>query len=891
MKPSTIVKAALALLGNNVSVIPVRPVTKKPPEGYGWRKYQSTHLQPADVPKHFLGDFSLAAICGEVSENLETIDLDYKAILLEAYRKLVEHRRPGLFERLLIQKTQNDGRHIVYRTTFSPGTKAPGNMKLARMALKVDGKPGEEYVYNGDPLETPIRAELIRKAGGQVNKTLVAQEIDGQVYVLPCAIETRGEGGYFLVAPSRGYEVLQGSFDDIPTLSPEERQVLIDCAVELDEAGVLAAASDADTKSWRVREREGEILPGDRFNNLASLPNILLAMDWTPAGDLRKYRDGTILQYWTRPGKEEGVSGTYFPTSGLFHVFTTNAFPLEGGKTYDAFGLYVRHAHEGKFAVATAKLMAEGIPAEYSADDEITRIDCTPTVEDIEALQAKILADINAVEDPKGAGFTTLTNTIIKRIAKSILPKPAQGNLLRRIKTLTKCPLSELNAVLKDNLPGKEGSAEGLSQPEAMGLVLETLGREDLIYHAGLFYRWGVRPGVWVPAQKQTVESTAQDILLNLAPGSVTAAFVQAVTTLIRNNVSQDENPFNTRRDLINVKNGTLRYHEEFDYWEFSDSCREDFLTTQIPVAYDPDAKAPRFSQFLQESFQGEEDAEDKALCLTEFFGYALMPMTIFEKFMLLAGPAGSGKSVTAQVLQDLLGPGNYASVAPDQWGNKFQLAHLHNKLANIVEELPEGHVLTDDVLKKIVSGNSLTAEHKGMAPFDFDPFCSILIGTNHVPHTRDFSGGVFRRALFLGFNHIVPERKRDPHLRKKLQAEMPGILNMALAAYAGLLNRGGFTIPTSSRDLVTSWRKDTNYVEAFAEECLIEDLENRLPVGDAYEAFVGWVKSNGVKHFPSKKGFSVRLKEIGMTSDKSSKGQRVYRGLNLTQEAQRWVF
>jgi putative DNA primase/helicase len=39
-----------------------------------------------------------------------------------------------------------------------------------------------------------------------------------------------------------------------------------------------------------------------------------------------------------------------------------------------------------------------------------------------------------------------------------------------------------------------------------------------------------------------------------------------------------------------------------------------------------------------------------------------------------------------------------------------------------------------------------MTVEHKMQAPFDFKPFCTLWIGTNHIPTTRDFSDAIFRR-------------------------------------------------------------------------------------------------------------------------------------------------
>src|SRR2546423_3543491 len=59
-----------------------------------------------------------------------------------------------------------------------------------------------------------------------------------------------------------------------------------------------------------------------------------------------------------------------------------------------------------------------------------------------------------------------------------------------------------------------------------------------------------------------------------------------------------DRNPL-----LAGLKNGTL----DLEKGEFRESCREDYISMKFNVEYDPLAKAPRWKQFLQEIFAGDE--------------------------------------------------------------------------------------------------------------------------------------------------------------------------------------------------------------------------------------------------------------------------------------------
>ncbi len=48
-------------------------------------------------------------------------------------------------------------------------------------------------------------------------------------------IETRGTGGYFVSYPSQGYQLIAGSMEAIPEITEEERKILLECAVALNQ--------------------------------------------------------------------------------------------------------------------------------------------------------------------------------------------------------------------------------------------------------------------------------------------------------------------------------------------------------------------------------------------------------------------------------------------------------------------------------------------------------------------------------------------------------------------------------------------------------------------------------------------------------------------------------
>lgn len=169
-------------------------------------------------------------------------------------------------------------------------------------------------------------------------------------------IETRGEGGYVIVAPSGGrvhpsgksYVALAGTLATITTLTPTERIELHRLARTLDELPPPVELP----QERRREEQQGR--PGDDFNRRADWTGIL-----TPHGWARVFARGPVT-YWRRPGKKQGISAsTNHAGSGLFYVFSSST-GFEPERGYSPFAVYSMLEHGGNFADSAKRLAADG---------------------------------------------------------------------------------------------------------------------------------------------------------------------------------------------------------------------------------------------------------------------------------------------------------------------------------------------------------------------------------------------------------------------------------------------------------------------------------------------------------------------------------------------------
>ncbi|MBU2739870.1 DNA primase family protein [Acidithiobacillus concretivorus] len=419
--------------------------------------------------------------------------------------------------------------------------------------------------------------------------------------------------------------------------------------------------------------------------------------------------------------------------------------------------------------------------------------------------------------------------------------------------------------------------AEKDSTPDHTELAGYIGERAKFISNRGDFWAYSEDAGIWQVVPTEMIHRRIQDVCrqFGIAANSSRITGTEKMAHAVHyKDVKWDaSNP----RDVA-VQNGVLKPHGEG--WELQPYSLEDYRRVSLPITFDPDARCPRFTQFVQEVFAEAEDAKERTLALMEMVGLTLTASTEFERAVMLVGSGANGKSVMLRLLADMLG--EYAvGINPAEFDNKFQRASLDGKLANIVTELPEGTTLPDGAIKAIISGESCTVEHKHRDPFVMKPIAKVWLGTNHLPSTRDFSPALFRRFMILGFPNTFPESKRDVRLSEKLRAEIPGILNIALAALAQAFNRGYLTTPPSSADDVSTWKRDADQVASFADETLIIEPGSRIASGEAYGLYREWAIESGIQRLVNRKSFTTRIEGLGLAqAGRGTGGERFLFGI-----------
>lgn len=255
----------------------------------------------------------IAVITGEISGNLEVIDIDTKndleGTLLEKLLRKLKELDPDLIKIMVIASSRSGGYHLYYRCP-----KIDRNLVLARRSVTE-----EELTRN--PKE--------------------------KVKVL---IETRGQGGYIIVPPSPGYRFLQRDFKQIPNLSFEQREILLIAARSCNQYQEL---KPRHIHAPRIRS-EGQLSPLDDYNRRGNIVELFQHHGWTVVHQTEK------RTYFKRPGDTDKLSsGDFNHELNYFSVFSTST-EFEPGKGYMPYAVYAMLECHGDFGEAVRKLAKQG---------------------------------------------------------------------------------------------------------------------------------------------------------------------------------------------------------------------------------------------------------------------------------------------------------------------------------------------------------------------------------------------------------------------------------------------------------------------------------------------------------------------------------------------------
>lgn len=784
-------------------VIPTKPDGTKAP-AFPWKEYQHTHPTPEQLWTWFgSGHFDgLGIVCGAISGGLEMLELEGRALHLAApLGQLLEDHAPGLWARLnagYLERTPSGGIHWLYRVTGE----ARKNTKLARRP----GPPDAE----GRPT----------------------------VEVL---IETRGEGGYVVLAPSFGrthptgqaWTMLVGGPGSIPTITEEERDLLHAVAAMLDEMPAIEHQATSSTAA--AVPYDGDARPGDDFNARATWEEILEPHGWTRG---RRLGRGWA---WVRPGKDarDGFSATtgQRDDADRLYVFSSST-TFETETPYSKFAAYAHLEHGGDHAAAASALRGRGYGAPLP---------------------------------PPGPALTFTGRP--EHVDEPARPEPLDARASY----------------------GRHDDGNALR-------LVDTFGKElRFCPQRGLWLRWSGHRWVWDEAER--VREMARTVARRLPARdedarkfrikSLSAQSIGNMVRLARTDerivthiADLDAHPYqlNTPGGVVDLRTGKLHPPDP--------SAMHTRSTTVTP---DWDLEAPRWHRFLADTFAGDPEL---TTYVQRLLGVSLIGEVLEQILPFAFGAGANGKTTLLGAIQRIIGIGDhgYAISAPAEillatrnTDHPASIAQLSGARVVVTSELEDGQHFAEARVKQLTGRDAINARFMRQNPFTFTPTHTLWLLANHQPSVKAGGPAFWRRIAMLPFLHTVPVAERDPHLEDVLvNQEGPAVLAWCIQGAADYLAEG-LALPESVKAATTAYERDQDTVARFVDDmCELgpkSDSLYRTKVQAVRADYESWCSLEGETPV-NPKAFTQALRTRFDVWSERSNSSRYYTGIKLRDEA-----
>lgn len=209
-----------------------------------------------------------------------------------------------------------------------------------------------------------------------------------------------------------------------------------------------------------------------------------------------------------------------------------------------------------------------------------------------------------------------------------------------------------------------------------------------------------------------------------------------------------------------------------------------------------------RFGKYLAKFIPDRKD-QDK---LSEIAAASLIPGGMERAFLLL-GCGGNGKSTFLHILE-AFHPTTHTVLRLGRLGTAFGLAGISGKSLAIAWEVPPfiGSE-AEQVLKSLISRDTVQEEKKHRDPINLTPRATIYLAANEPPRWTDHTYGRERKFEAFAFNNKIKESEKDITYAGKIMkdpVELAVVLDWMLIGIARLIGRGGFTERTNSQNELT---------------------------------------------------------------------------------------
>ena len=291
-------------------------------------------------------------------------------------------------------------------------------------------------------------------------------------------------------------------------------------------------------------------------------------------------------------------------------------------------------------------------------------------------------------------------------------------------------------------------------------------------------------------------------------------------------------------------------------------------FTSKIAVNYNPDAQEPRFDNWSFSKWINEdiaENKEDKIKLIWQTFKAVINSNYSYHSsvFLLDNANGSAGKGTFEQLLQNIAGKNNYASIKLNQFEKDAVLATIVNKPLVIGDDNdPKKPIDSSENFKSAATGDAIVINDKFEKVYSYKPTCLIVQSLNELPKFKDNTGANYRRIRVIKFNkHYIENadnRKiKDEYIYNKELLEW--IVKKAID-----VKIDGVMIRTKESDEILEQNKiDSDPFLQFVNEIIVPTDHGYKFQDTTYQVYKRWFEVTGHKlGLETEREFNKRIRK-----------------------------
>ena len=366
--------------------------------------------------------------------------------------------------------------------------------------------------------------------------------------------------------------------------------------------------------------------------------------------------------------------------------------------------------------------------------------------------------------------------------------------------------------------------------------IAAKFSKEHLVLYAneeGTFYEYNDSSGLWTLCTDTRIKKMYIDDLqrasVELKDSRIltirTNQRLTSLSSVLKSYVERNE-AFVHSKPFIHCHNGVVDLScSPPKFRTFSSSYMS---RNASPIPYNPKAKCPKF---LNELLARALDKDDISL-IQRLGGAMLMGRNTAQRFLLLTGTAGGGKSTLISIIESIIGVGNVAELRTEHLGERFELYGYVGKTLLTGKDVASDFLRNDgsSKIKALVGADLLQCERKGGGFLQLRGDFNVTITSNsrmRLKLDEDVEAWE-RRLVVINYQKPKPKERIPDFANLLIREEGSGILNFfiegAMQHQEELSVKGDYVLTPKQRDRIAAVMRESDSVRQFIISDVVAD-------------------------------------------------------------------